>query len=74
MVAEAVIGSREEEVEGSKFVEVGYISTTHGIRGELRVVSSTDFPELRFFKVLKQNRKRTIFFIRNMASFCFLDF
>ncbi|KAG1346858.1 Ribosome maturation factor RimM [Cocos nucifera] len=53
VVAEAAIGSRgveEEEVEGSKFLEVGYISTTHGIRGELRVVSSTDFPELRFFK------------------------
>ncbi|XP_008797487.1 uncharacterized protein LOC103712681 [Phoenix dactylifera] len=54
VVPAAATGSREdeeeEEVEGSKFVEVGYISTTHGIRGELRVVSSTDFPELRFFK------------------------
>ncbi|RZR75732.1 hypothetical protein BHM03_00000212 [Ensete ventricosum] len=32
----------------AKFVEVGYVSSTHGIEGELRVMPSTDFPELRF--------------------------
>ncbi|KAJ6822273.1 uncharacterized protein M6B38_388560 [Iris pallida] len=37
---------REEKEEG--FVEVGYISKVHGLKGELRVKPTTDFPELRF--------------------------
>ncbi|MBE3554103.1 MAG: ribosome maturation factor RimM [Thermicanus sp.] len=31
-----------------KFYTVGKIVNTHGIRGELRVISTTDFPEERF--------------------------
>ncbi|XP_058196081.1 uncharacterized protein LOC131312392 [Rhododendron vialii] len=44
----------QEIVETSKaepgFVEIGYISSVHGLEGEVRVKSSTDFPELRFSK------------------------
>ncbi|XP_076897230.1 uncharacterized protein LOC143550478 [Bidens hawaiensis] len=32
----------------SQFVEIGYISSVHGLQGEVRVKPSTDFPELRF--------------------------
>uniref|UniRef100_A0A1D1YP83 Ribosome maturation factor RimM n=2 Tax=Anthurium amnicola TaxID=1678845 RepID=A0A1D1YP83_9ARAE len=35
---------------GSEFIEVGYISSVHALRGEVRVKPSTDFPELRFLK------------------------
>ncbi|MQM09563.1 hypothetical protein Taro_042436 [Colocasia esculenta] len=43
----------EEDVEveegvGSEFIEVGYISSVHGLKGEVRVKPRTDFPELRF--------------------------
>jgi 16S rRNA processing protein RimM len=31
-----------------EWLVVGYIAGTHGIRGEVRVVSRTDFPEIRF--------------------------
>ncbi|XP_073154783.1 uncharacterized protein [Henckelia pumila] len=34
----------------SRFVETGYISGVHGIRGEVRIKPSTDFPDLRFSK------------------------
>lgn len=47
----------QEIVETSKaepgFVEIGYISSVHGLEGEVRVKSSTDFPELRFSKVIE---------------------
>ncbi|XP_010247556.1 PREDICTED: uncharacterized protein LOC104590543 [Nelumbo nucifera] len=43
-IEEAVETSSDE----SKFIEIGYISTVHGIQGELRVKPTTDFPELRF--------------------------
>ncbi|KAL6991373.1 Nucleotidyltransferase [Sarracenia purpurea var. burkii] len=33
-----------------RFIEIGYISSVHGLKGELRVKPSTDFPELRFAK------------------------
>ncbi|WOL14510.1 hypothetical protein Cni_G23290 [Canna indica] len=48
--SEGVLGleGREEDAQEAKFVEVGYISSTHGIKGELRVTPATDFPELRF--------------------------
>ncbi|KAK1420322.1 hypothetical protein QVD17_21829 [Tagetes erecta] len=32
----------------SRFVEIGYISSVHGLQGEVRVKPNTDFPELRF--------------------------
>ncbi|URE26111.1 RimM N-terminal domain [Musa troglodytarum] len=50
VAAEGVLGSSEEgsDDQKAKFVEVGYVSSTHGIKGELRVMPSTDFPELRF--------------------------
>ncbi|XP_042427023.1 uncharacterized protein LOC122014708 [Zingiber officinale] len=31
-----------------EFVQVGYISSIHGIKGEVRVTPLTDFPEIRF--------------------------
>lgn len=44
----------QEIVETSKsefnFVEVGYIASAHGLQGEVRVKTSSDFPELRFTK------------------------
>lgn len=47
----------QEIVETSKaepgFVEIGYISSVHGLQGEVRVKTSTDFPELRFSKVIQ---------------------
>ena len=30
------------------FVEVGYVTGAHGIKGDVRIVASTDFPEERF--------------------------
>ncbi|KAI3800701.1 hypothetical protein L1987_28795 [Smallanthus sonchifolius] len=35
------------EIE-SQFVEIGYISSVHGLQGEVRVKPNTDFPEMRF--------------------------
>ncbi|KAM4101115.1 hypothetical protein ACJW30_05G118900 [Castanea mollissima] len=44
----------QETLEISKtesgFVEIGYISNVHGLEGEIRVKTSTGFPELRFSK------------------------
>lgn len=44
---------------GSGFVNIGYISSVHGLQGEIRVKPNTDFPDLRFSKPgrrwLKQN-------------------
>ncbi|KAL2494624.1 16S rRNA proCES [Forsythia ovata] len=40
----------ETSSSDSEFVEVGYISSVHGLRGEVRVKTSTDFPDLRFSK------------------------
>ncbi|KAI9127207.1 hypothetical protein K1719_001766 [Acacia pycnantha] len=49
----------ETSYTGSGYVDVGYITSVHGIQGEIRVKSNTDFPELRFSKPgrrwLKQN-------------------
>lgn len=45
----------EEMIEASKnvsnFVEIGYISSVHGLQGEICIKPNTDFPELRFCKV-----------------------
>ncbi|KAL5772054.1 hypothetical protein ACOSP7_011662 [Xanthoceras sorbifolium] len=40
----------ETSTSGLEFVEVGYISSVHGLQGEICVKPSTDFPELRFSK------------------------
>ncbi|XP_020690525.1 uncharacterized protein LOC110105389 [Dendrobium catenatum] len=40
----------EKEVGGLNFIEVGYITGVHGLKGELRVKPNTGFPELRFCK------------------------
>ncbi|KAK8524583.1 hypothetical protein V6N12_029448 [Hibiscus sabdariffa] len=44
----------EEIIEASNnvsgFVEIGYISSVHGLQGELCIKPNTDFPELRFCK------------------------
>nr|GLL30268.1 uncharacterized protein LOC109173428 isoform X2 [Ipomoea trifida] len=37
-------------VPESEFVETGYICSVHGLQGEVRVKTATDFPELRFCK------------------------
>ncbi|XP_074569417.1 LOW QUALITY PROTEIN: uncharacterized protein LOC141826060 [Curcuma longa] len=49
------LGGRGEGEEGEggdfqecEFVQVGYISSIHGIKGEVRVTPMTDFPEIRF--------------------------
>ncbi|KAE8719873.1 16S rRNA processing protein RimM family, putative isoform 2 [Hibiscus syriacus] len=54
----------EEIIEASNnvsgFVEIRYISSVHGIQGELCIKPNTDFPELRFCKVghvLKAGRR-----------------
>ena len=48
-----------------EWFNVGRIVNTHGIRGEVRVLSSTDFEEIRFapgskLAVLKKNEKKPI--------------
>lgn len=40
--------STEDEHNAEEFVEIGTIAETHGLYGELRVRSLTDFPEERF--------------------------
>ncbi|XP_062163262.1 uncharacterized protein LOC133870204 isoform X3 [Alnus glutinosa] len=44
----------ETSKTGSEFVEIGYIYNVHGLQGEIRVKPSTDFPELRFSKVVRE--------------------
>ncbi|WP_456275521.1 ribosome maturation factor RimM [Bacillus sp. AK128] len=49
----------------SKWFNVGKIVNTHGIRGEIRVISTTDFPEERYAKgnslfIFLQNEKDPI--------------
>ena len=40
---------RASHVESLRaFVEVGYVTGAHGIKGDVRIVASTDFPEERF--------------------------
>ncbi|KAJ4797632.1 Ribosome maturation factor RimM [Rhynchospora pubera] len=49
--ANSVAETGENETGGmDKYREVGTISTVHGVKGEVKVVSSTDFPEVRFGK------------------------
>lgn len=40
--------SAESSVNVDDFVEIGIVAETHGVYGELRIRSSTDFPEERF--------------------------
>eukprot|EP00252_Welwitschia_mirabilis_P024860 TRINITY_DN7550_c0_g1_i1.p2 TRINITY_DN7550_c0_g1~~TRINITY_DN7550_c0_g1_i1.p2 ORF type:complete len:125 (+),score=25.80 TRINITY_DN7550_c0_g1_i1:157-531(+) len=42
---------QQRSVDLSQFVEVGRLCAVHGLKGELRVIPSTDFPEERFRKV-----------------------
>ncbi|KAK8964274.1 hypothetical protein KSP40_PGU006129 [Platanthera guangdongensis] len=54
-IAEVVTGTRkdakeEEDLSDLKFIDVGFISSVHGLKGELRVKPNTGFPELRFCK------------------------
>ena len=42
--------NRGEQKEMQKWFKVGKIVNTHGIKGEVRVISSTDFPEERYKK------------------------
>ena len=49
-----------------KWFNVGQIVNTHGIRGEVRVISTTDFPEKRYaignqLYLFLQKSKRTLF-------------
>lgn len=48
-----------------EWLNVGKIVNTHGVRGEVRVVSKTDFPEERYKKgsvlyIFKQNQKEPL--------------
>lgn len=47
----------ETAKSGAGFIEVGYISSVHGLQGEICVKPSTDFPELRFSKVIMHKKK-----------------
>ncbi|KAJ4845049.1 hypothetical protein Tsubulata_010844 [Turnera subulata] len=47
VATQEIVETDEGELE---FVEVGYISGVHGVRGEVSIKPSTDFPELRFSK------------------------
>lgn len=38
----------KNELESEGFVDIGYISSIHGLQGEIRVKPTTDFPQLRF--------------------------
>ncbi|XP_065878982.1 uncharacterized protein [Euphorbia lathyris] len=48
--ASATQGIVETAESGTELVEVGYLSSVHGLQGEICVKPSTDFPELRFSK------------------------
>ena len=39
--------------DSNSFVEVGWIRGSHGVKGEVKVISRTDFPEERFEKVYR---------------------
>ncbi|XVF40221.1 hypothetical protein PTKIN_Ptkin01aG0094200 [Pterospermum kingtungense] len=41
---------REASKDVSGFVEIGFLSSVHGLQGEICVKPNTDFPELRFCK------------------------
>lgn len=62
------------------FYKVGTIVNTHGIRGEVRVIASTDFPEERFQKgntVYIDNKEHTeleIQTVREHKQFILLSF
>ncbi|CAI0452008.1 unnamed protein product, partial [Linum tenue] len=44
----------------SNFVEVGYLSSVHGLHGEICVDPTTDFPELRFSKPGRRWLKQSV--------------
>ncbi|XP_023758130.1 uncharacterized protein LOC111906602 isoform X1 [Lactuca sativa] len=50
----------EVDETASQFVEIGYISSVHGLQGEVRVKPNTDFPELRFAEPGRRWLKRQI--------------
>lgn len=47
-VAEGMTTAAKPSTNVEGFVEIGTIAETHGIHGELRVRSLTDFPQERF--------------------------
>lgn len=49
---EAVIDDSYTTNNERGFVNIGYISSVHGIQGEIRVKPATDFPRLRFSTVM----------------------
>jgi RimM N-terminal domain len=54
VAAESETGAGGDDDRGvtEMYRTVGIIRTTHGIRGEVKVIPCTGFPELRFGKVL----------------------
>lgn len=48
----------ETDKSGLEFVEVGYVASAHGLRGEISIKAATDFPELRFLKPGKRWLRR----------------
>lgn len=50
----------------AEFMNVGKIVNTHGIRGELKIMPLTDFPEVRFAK------NAELFLLRRIIIPCWL--
>ncbi|RDX63807.1 rimM [Mucuna pruriens] len=43
-----VVTDDSDAVDEPGFVNIGYISSVHGLQGEIRIKPATDFPQLRF--------------------------
>ncbi|XP_010052115.2 uncharacterized protein LOC104440828 [Eucalyptus grandis] len=50
----------ETSTTESGLVEIGYISSVHGLQGEVCIKSTTDFPELRFSRTGKRWLKQQV--------------
>ncbi|KAF8018919.1 hypothetical protein BT93_H3726 [Corymbia citriodora subsp. variegata] len=50
----------ESSTTESGLVEIGYLSSVHGLQGEIYVKSSTDFPELRFSRTGRRWLKQQV--------------
>ncbi|KAL9271134.1 Ribosome maturation factor RimM-like protein [Drosera capensis] len=48
----------EASPSGSKFIEVGYLHDAHGLKGEISIKHTTDFPEMRFSKGKRWLRRK----------------
>lgn len=58
-----------ELMDAGEFVEIGTIADTHGLYGELRVRSLTDFPEERFETVCNDTELHLFVNMRTNSSY-----